>query len=138
MEINYLAVLACGIVSMILGSIWYGPIFGRTWMRIVGVTEEDLAKRKEMQKSAAPLYIVQFVLSLFQAYVLAHYILGWTDATGVENALWIWTAFIMPTIAGACMWNNEPAKIKWSRFLIQTGYQLVAFIAFGLILGMWR
>lgn len=138
MEINYLAVLACGVASMIIGSIWYGPLFGKKWMKIIGATEMDIQKRKEMQKKAMPLYSISFVLALFQAYVLAYYIAGWTDASGVENALWIWAAFIMPTVAGASMWNNDSAKVSWSRFLIQAGYYLVLFIVFGLILGYWK
>jgi hypothetical protein len=71
-------------------------------------------------------------------YVLAFYIAGWTDASGVENALWIWAAFVIPTVAGAAMWNNDSAKISWARFLIQGGYQLVLFVMFGLILGYWQ
>lgn len=138
MEINYWAVLVCGVVAMVIGSIWYGPMFGKMWMQIVKVSPEDMARRKEMQKKAMPLYGIQFLLSLFQAWVLAYYIEGWKDVSGVENALWIWAGFIMPTVAGASMWNNDSAKISWARFLIQAGCQLVTMVAFGLILGMWR
>lgn len=143
MEINYWAVLVCGIVSMIIGSIWYGPLFGKAWMKIVGVTAEDMARRQEMQKKAAPLYAVQFLLSLFQAYIVA-YILNYViDAPAADSPAWMWTliiwaGFVMPTVAGASMWNNDSAKISWSRFLIQAGYQLVNLLVFGLILGMWR
>lgn len=144
MEINYWAILACGIVSMILGAIWYGPLFGKMWMKIVKADPNDLEARKKMQKTAGPLYAIQFLLTLFQAWALAHFIFGWGVRTGgmppsaVENAFVIWAAFIMPTIAGASMWNNDSAKISWSRFLIQAGYQLLNFVVFAFILSMWR
>lgn len=138
MEINYLAVLICAILSMVIGFVWYGPLFGKKWMEIIGADANDVKRREEMQKAATPLYIVQFVLSIFQAYVLAHYINGWTDASGIENALWIWAAFIIPTVAAASMWNNDSKKIAWARFLIQGGYYLLLFIVFGIILGTWR
>lgn len=131
------AVLVCAVAAMIVGFIWYGPLFGKMWLRIVGATRADLETRKKMQKRAGALYLVQFLLTLFQAYVLAHYIQGWTDATGTENSLWIWAAFVMPTLAGACMWTNEPRKAAWARFLLQSGYQLVVFIIFGFILAVW-
>ncbi len=137
-EINYYAILVCGIVSMILGFVWYGPLFGKKWTEIIGATEMDLAKRKEMQKRAAPLYAVTFILSLFQAWVLAYYIAGWKDASGVENSLWIWAAFVIPTVAAGAMWNNDSKNISWARFLIQGGYYLVLFVVFGLILGYWK
>ncbi len=138
MEINYLAVLVCGVASMVIGFVWYGPLFGKIWMNAAGIGPMDMEKRKEMQKSAGPLYGIQFVLSLFTAYVLAHYIAGWKDASGVENALWIWAAFVMPIVAGNAMWNNFTAKAKWTLFWLGAGYQLVLFVAYGLILGMWR
>ncbi len=139
-EINYLAVLACAVISMIVGSIWYGPLFGKKWMQIIGADKLDEIQRKEMQKSAMPLYGVQFVLSILQAYILACYIgIGsWIEISGVFNALLIWVAFVMPTVAGSSMWNNNPTKIKWAQFLIQAGYQLVLFIIFGFVLFMWQ
>ncbi len=137
MEINYISVLACGVIAMVLGFVWYGPIFGKTWLRIIGASEADLAARKDMQKRAMPLYLVSFVLALFQAYVLAHFIKGWEDAQGTETALWIFAGFIVPTIAAASMWNNDRGSIAWARFLIQGGYYLVLFGIFGFILGTW-
>ncbi|NCN52546.1 DUF1761 domain-containing protein [Candidatus Parcubacteria bacterium] len=137
MEIHYIAILACGVLAMVLGALWYGPIFGKMWMKVIGATEMDVEKRKEMQRKALPLYGVQFLLVLFQVYILAHFVKGWVNATGVETSLWIFFGFIMPTLAAASMWNNDSAKISWARFLIQGGYQLVLFICFGLILGLW-
>lgn len=133
-----MAILVCGLLAMVLGYVWYGPLFGKKWMEVIGATEMDLERRKEMQKSAGKLYVVQFVLILFQVWVLSYYIKGWADASGVENALWVWAAFIMPTIAGSAMWNNDSARISWARFLIQAGYQLALFVIFGLILGNWQ
>lgn len=138
MEINYLAVAVCAVLSMVIGAVWYGPLFGKKWMEIVGANPDDVEARKKMQKSAGPLYAVQFVLAFFQVWVLAYYIANWEDISGFQNALWIWAGFVMPTVAGSAMWNNDSARISWARFLIQGGYQLILFAIFGLILGMWR
>lgn len=137
-QINYWAVLVCGLLSMALGSVWYGPIFGKKWIEVIGATEMDMQKRAEMQKGMWKLYLTSFLLALFQAYVLAHYIAGWEEAGGLGNSLWLWAAFVVPTVAGGSMWNNDSSKVSWTRFLIQAGYYLVLFVAFGLILGAWR
>ena len=136
--VNYWAVLAGAVFSMVLGAIWYGPLFGKKWMEIIGVDPNDEVAKKKMQKSAAPLYGVQFLLTLFQVLVLAHLIADTTKVSGIERALWIWAAFIIPTLAGAVMWTNQSSKLKWSKFLIQGGYQLILFIAFGLLLQLWK
>ncbi len=136
--INYWAVVACGVVSMVVGGIWYGPLFGKKWMEICEVDVSDIEARKKMQKEAMPLYAVQFLLVLFQVYVLAHFIAAWEDNAPVSTALWIAAAFVIPTIASASMWTNEASKIKWARFLIQAGYNLVMFVIFAMILTAWQ
>lgn len=138
LSINYFAVVVGALLSMAIGALWYGPLFGKKWMQIVGVNPDDLEARKKMQKNAMSLYLVQFVLTLFQVLVLAHLIADTTRVGGLERALWIWGAFAIPTLAGAVMWTNEQGKMKLARFLIQGGYQLTIFIVFGLLLQFWK
>jgi hypothetical protein len=138
MGINYLAIVIAAILAMVIGAIWYGPLFGKTWLKVIGADINDLEQRKKMQKSAGPLYAVQFILTLFQVLVLAHLIADTTTVNGLERSLWIWAAFVMPVIAGTAMWNNDSKKISWARFLIQSGYQLTIFIVFGLLLTYWK
>ena len=137
MEINYFVVIICSLVAMALGFIWYGPLFGKHWMRVIGATEVDVERRKEMQKKAMPLYGIQFALVLFQVYVLSHFVEGWSDVSGIKSSLWIWAAFVMPTVAAAAMWNNDSREIALNRFFIQAGYYLVLFVAFGYIISTW-
>ena len=138
MDINYWAVLLSAILAMVLGFLWYGPLFGATWARVVGATFEDKAAREAMQKAAMPLYVVQFLLVLFQIFILAYYVRTWAEMPGVANAFLIWAAFVMPTVAGASMWNNDSRSIAWTRFLLQAGYQLICFLLFGFVLSYWR
>lgn len=138
MEINYFAIVTCAVLAMVIGAVWYGPIFGKKWLDIICATDCDLEKRKEMNKGVWKLYVTQFLLVLFQVWVLSYYIQGWKEASGLVNALWIWGAFVVPTVAASAMWNNDNAKVSWARFLIQAGYQLVVFAVFGLVLGLWK
>lgn len=138
LAINYFAIGVGAVLSMVIGALWYGPLFGKKWMEIIGINPHDAEARKIMQKSAGPWYAVQFLLTLFQVLVLAHLIADTTRAGGLERALWIWAAFVVPTLAGAVMWTNEQGKQKLARFLIQGGYQLIIFIVFGLLLQYWK
>lgn len=91
-----------------------------------------------MQASVGPLYALQFLLSLFQAWVLAYYLNAMPSVPSLTNSLWIWAAFVMPIVAQASMWNNDSRSVSWTRFLLQAGYQLVLFIIYALVLGNWR
>lgn len=136
--INYYAVAACGVAAMVLGFVWYGPLFGKQWMKLMNIGAQTSDEIKKAQKAMIPTYVLTFVLALFQAWVLSYYIKGWADASGVTNALWIWAAFVIPTVFGATMWNGSSNKVAWSRFAIQGGNYLVLFIIFGLILENWK
>ena len=136
--INYWAVLVGSIFSMILGAIWYGPIFGEKWMEIIGINPKDSIAIDKMKKSAGPMYLAQFALTLFQVLVLAHFIGENQNVTGIERAVWIWAAFIVPTLGGTIMWNNQSTDLKWARFFIQGSYQLILFIVLGLLLHFWK
>ncbi|MBI3341870.1 DUF1761 domain-containing protein, partial [Candidatus Curtissbacteria bacterium] len=35
-QINYMAVVAAAVVNMVLGFLWYGPLFGKPWMKMMG------------------------------------------------------------------------------------------------------
>jgi hypothetical protein len=138
MIINYWAVLVCSILALVFEVLWYGPIFGKAWAKVVNMDAQTEEKRKEMRKGMWTPMFVTLLLTLFQVWVLAYYIAGWKEASGLENAFWIWAAFVMPTVAASAMWTADEKKVKWSRFLLQAGCQLVLFAAFGYILGTWK
>lgn len=139
MEISFLMVLVCAVVSIILGSLWYGPmIFGKAWMRLNNVDPEcmnDPVKRKEMQKQALPAYILQLILSVVQIFVLAKFISLGGDA--LTTSLWVWLGFLMPMAAQGSMWNNDKKKNNQAKFLIVAGFNLILSIVLGLIIGAW-
>lgn len=138
MEINYLAVVGCAVLAIVLGALWYSPIlFGKAWMRINKMNPADQGDMKQMQKEMILIYGLQIILAFLQVYILAHFIKGWSDVSGVEAALWIWLGFIVPTLAASVMWTMEKGRDKITRFIIQASYNLVLFIAFGYILGVW-
>lgn len=138
MEINYWAVFVCALLSMIIGSIWYGPLFGKKWMQLSKIDELSEEKKKKMRKGMWKMYFLQFVLSLFQIYVLAWYI-GTLNgiSSGVHTAFSLFIAFIMPTLAGGSLWNGDSNKDNWTRFFITFGANLVSFIIYGYILSIW-
>ncbi len=137
MLINYPAVLVCAVLSMVVGAIWYGPIFGKKWKEITGVDVHDTEMRKRMNHSTGPLYITQFLLTLFQVYVLAYLIAAWPGANGVKLALFLWAGFVVPTVVGVTMWGHGSARTAWASFLIQALYQLLMFTIYGYILWVW-
>jgi len=135
--INYLAVLTATIVAMGMGTLWYGPLFGKAWMRMMGFTPESM---KAMKLSPLAAMSIMAVLSFLMMYVLAHAILFGVAYTGIGGviggmmgAFYYWLGFALPLTAAPFLWENK----TWKLWLFSASYYLVALLIAGAILGGW-
>ncbi|MEN9337888.1 MAG: hypothetical protein RIQ41_202 [Candidatus Parcubacteria bacterium] len=125
--INYWAVVGGAIFLFVMGMTWYGPLFGKTWMRIMGVesmSKEEIAKA---QKEMMPMYMIQVALGLVTSFVLYYFV----QLIGMHVAFWIWLGFSMPLAAGS-MWDTQKGY-KMKKFLITAGYQLVTLVVLAFV-----
>lgn len=135
MQINYLAVLAAAVVSMVIGSIWYGPLFGKKFIRAKGMDKLSPEEQEKMKKGMAMTYLWQFIASLMMFYVLARLTgsLGQMSIHGgVTVALWVWLGFVVPLELGNALWGG-----KMALFWLGIGNMLVTLLAAGAIIGAW-
>lgn len=137
--INYLAVLVCGIVSMVLGFLWYGPLFGKQWMALSGITPPQAGAEKP-KEGMGKRYALAFVGSLIMAYVLAHSLvfadeyLKVSDVSGgLMAGFWSWLGFIAPVTLGTVLWDGKP----WKLWILNNAYYLIQLLIFGVILALW-
>lgn len=130
-DVNLMAVLVCGVASMIIGYLWYSKmLFGKTWMKLSGVSETDM---KKANSNMPVLYGTMFIASLVMAYVLAHfakYAGALTLTDGVVAGFWAWLGFVATTMLTNVLYEGKPVKL----YLINTGYQLVTLVVMGMIL----
>lgn len=146
-DINYWAVLVAALSSMVIGSLWYGPLFGRIWMEGMGwdTSPEGMKKMMEQGKKQMPLlYGQQLILSLVMGFVFAHVLWAFSIAPGMEGmtwllsglqgGFWMWLGFILPIIYGTSLWGGK--KFKYTA--VELGYWLVLLIVMGWIISVWR
>ena len=130
LAVNLVAVLAAGIVAMILGFIWYGPLFGKKWMELTGKTMKDFEKMKSGMPKA---YLQGFILALVTAYVLAHFVKYAGAATAIDGAItgaWVWLGFSVTLMYGSVLWEGKDKRL----FLLNSGHYLVNYLVMGAIL----
>jgi hypothetical protein len=132
MDVNWLAVLAAGVINMIIGSLWYSPLlFLKPWMATLPKKEKE-NKNINMGK----IYGIMFVGALIMAYVMAMFtkIANTTLLdTGAMLGFWIWLGFVGAVQVSDHVWNGKPMQLLY----INTSYRLVSTIAMALILTMW-
>lgn len=136
MDINLLAVFVSAIASMVIGSIWYGPLFGKKFKLAMGMDKMTPEQQAEMKKTMGMSYFLQFVASLVMFYVLAMFMgrLGQlTINSGVQVAFWTWLGFVVPVQLGNAIWGG-----KMTLFWISIGNMLATLLAAGVIIGAWK
>jgi hypothetical protein len=140
-EINYLAVLVAAIAAMVIGGLWYGPLFGKLWAEGMGWDPNNKELMDKIKKSAGPAYFQQFIGTLLMSYVLAHVLWAFRTSipdlqgvsAGIQGGFWMWLGFILPVKYGDKLWNNKGFK----HVAIDLGYYLVLLIVMGIILASW-
>ncbi len=138
--VNYLAVLVAAVVTFVVSWLWYGPIFGKAWMKSAGMGELTPEMKAKGMKMMPVSMVIQFIGTLLMAYVLAHSLVfasAYTQTTGIAGGLmagfWSWLGFVAPVTVGMVLWEGRP----WKYWMIVAGNWLVNLLIIGAILASW-
>ncbi len=132
-SVSWLVIFLATVAAMIIGSLWYGPLFGKQWMKSVGL------KKKDPQGGSWWPMVAMLGLALAQAVILAHFIAyaanfyfdfdGWV--VGVLTGLWAFAGFVAPVLIS----NTMFAKGSTELLKINLGNQFITLLVMGAILG---
>jgi hypothetical protein len=133
--VNNVAVLVSGVAIFMLGGLWYSPLlFAKRWMALIGKTEEELkANAGNMPLSYLSVFLCGLVTSWVMALVVGNFAPS-GPVDGAKIGALCWLGFAGATSFGSALFGGKP-KALW---LIDSGFNLVAFIVSGLILAAWR
>jgi len=135
-DINIWSVIAVAVASIIIGMLWYGPIFGKVWTKLMGFDMSNKEKMAEMKKKAQPAYIGQAITSLIAAFVLASLVLSLNIGTyyeAIKLSFFLWLGFHGPVLLNQVFWAGKPVRL-WQ---IDASYHLVNLLVAALILVTW-
>lgn len=130
-QINYLAVLVAAIVGMVIGFIWYGPLFGRQWMTYLGIDPASLPRG-----GMTRIYVWQLILALVTAYVLARLVDVMGASTiggGIVAGFWIWLGFVATQTATGVLYERRPLGL----WVLNNAYHLINLAVMGALLAVW-
>ncbi len=136
-NVNWLAVLVAAVSNMIIGGLWYGPIFGKKWQALMGWSHSTPEQMAAMKKGMGKSYFIMFIAALVMAYVFAHtisYAGAKTLMDAIAVAFWTWLGFIGTVTLSSVLWEKKP-KALW---VLNNGYWLVSLIVMAKILVMWK
>jgi hypothetical protein len=136
-SINWLAVVACVVVSMVSGTLWYNPkTFFPIWWKGIGKGDEAPG-----MSSMTMTWTLTVLSSFVQAVAMALMVTamgtlmgGANLANGAGVGFMLWLGFVAPTNLVNKLFAGHGLKI-WA---IEAGNHLINLVIFGAILGAWR
>ena len=147
-DVNLFAVLVAGIIPMIIGALWYGPLFGKRWLAMMEMTAEEVQEGFNPVKT----YGVSVLLSLVTAFIMAQFIattelmmaaifpgggssegVGESAMFGVFMGLMVLIAFVLPVAHQGVAFEGRKAGLAW----LNLGYNGVALIGQWMVIAAW-
>ena len=139
-SINWLAVAACVVASMIIGSLWFSPKgFYNAWWKAIGKSEKDVPG-EQSQSGMWIVWVLVIVSSLVQAIFVNLMVNamgsisgGVTLASGALTGFLIWLGFVAPSSL-----TNKLFADRVTAWYYEVGNHLVTFVVMGAIAGALR
>jgi uncharacterized protein DUF1761 len=131
-RVNWWAILVSGIVFFVLGSVWYGVLFGAAWKSAMG-------SGVYIMTSGITIYslVVAFVMAFFLAYGIAR-VLSWRGDLSPSRGLVIGASLGL-LVFGTMTWMDYAFEMRGPLLgAINVGYVVVGMAIQGLILGAWK
>ncbi len=129
---NWLAIIIAAVVQMALGFLWYGPLFGKTWMSLMGISPQSVPSGgmgKTYAWAALGSLVTAFVLSKV-AIAMGASSLG----AGIAVGFWVWLGFVATVTLASVLYERRSINL----YILNNGYQLVGLAIMGAILSVWR
>ena len=127
---NWLGVVVCVVVALIVGFVWYSKfLFLNPWLAGIGKGPEFVQRPNPV--NYAIMIVTAFVTALFLDFLIR--IMGASGATGglLAGAI-VWLGFVATTSAS----NAAFGARGWKVWGIEAGNHLVTLLLMGLVLAL--
>lgn len=124
-DLDWMAVLLAALSAFVLGGLWYGPLFRRTWRREAGI-EPASARHPTV------VFVIAFLCSFLAALMFEVFLGPRADAATGFGAGFVVGVFFVATSFGINYAFTGRSVRLW---MIDAGYHIAQFCLYGLILG---
>jgi len=126
-------VIVAALVQFFLGFLWYGPLFGKTWRSLMGVTQQSMSGggmgTTTLVWSFIGSLVTAGVLRKFATIVAAHSL-----GAGIALGATVWLGFIATVTLASVLYEKRSVNL----YILNNGYQLVSLVVMGAIVAAWR
>lgn len=134
-NVNWIAIVLAAISTMIVGSIWYGPAFGKLWIKLAKVKRDP----NFTSNKAAVMYFKAFLSSFVTAVILAYAIsvthLASSNSyfvNAVSTGILLWAGFTASRIFMHDLFEGRRQKLT----ALNVMHELVTIVVMSVIIGL--
>ncbi|MBM3232332.1 DUF1761 domain-containing protein [Candidatus Pacearchaeota archaeon] len=136
--VNFGSTALIAVILFIIGFLWYGPLFGKLWVKLSKIPAIEVAKAKKKGMSGMWKSIV---LNLIGNFILVYVLTGVIVLLGVTSPMqgaivgfWIWLGFFAcTTLLNSVILEGKP----WGLFALNGLYWLVCLKLAGFLTVVW-
>ena len=129
--VDWLAVLVATAIAFMLGAAWYSKaLFGNSWMRDVGLTEEVLASANTA-RTMAGAFVLQFIAAVALSAFLGK---GSSWMEGLHVGLLVGLFWVATAYGVTYLFEQRPLRL----WLVNAGYYVVWYALIGTIIGAFE
>lgn len=128
MTIQILKFISIVIASMGVGAIWYGPLFGKQWMRLVGHTEKSI---KAGVSKAMQMGLIATTIQVAATIGVVSFLAVNTPVELLQFELFAYVAFVVAQPLNIVIWS----KGTWELFWINASHAFVTMLLH--LIGAW-
>jgi hypothetical protein len=131
MQFHWLPIVVAAVAGFAVGGIWYGPLFGKAWMKARGITPESAAGA-----NMPLIFGTTFVLNLVAAFMLDHLYATYDTPVGLHHSLVIAAIIGVGFVATSIGVNYLFSRLPRALFFIDAGYWITIYLVMGAIFGL--
>ena len=135
-SLNWPAIVGISLAAWAGGALWFGPLFGKLWMKIHWADGKIPKKvAEEAAKGLWKLLIPEVAACFAMVTALAYAVSENPDVPGYLVGLFVWAGFVLPTYVTATLWGNDDRKWMCAKIVLSASYRLVVLLLAGYALG---
>ncbi|MFZ1042134.1 MAG: DUF1761 domain-containing protein [Anaerolineales bacterium] len=138
-SINWLAVVVCVVVAMVVGFFWFGPkTFFPIWWKAIGKPENSDPGAGMSMALMWPLVIIAALVEATFMSLMVHAMGsmmpgGATLGSGAAAGFFLWLGFVATTSLTNKLFANQ-----LKAWVLEMGNHLIVMVLMGAILGAWH
>ena len=122
---NWLAVVLATVAFFAVGALWYTVLFGKAWLREVGIPEEQLKGGANMPLIFGTCFVLEFIVCLTVGHMFDF--LEPSDRSKMMIAVGLALGVMMPATGINYLYQRKSLKL----FLIDSGHFVAGMAAVG-------